>query len=246
MQTLVVLPTYNEAENIKRIIPEILAQSLQFHVLVVDDRSPDGTGALAESLAREYPGRMFVAHREKKEGLGKAYLFGFKLALEMNAEQIIQMDADFSHPPSLLPKMLENLKNHDFVIASRYVRGGGIKNWGFKRRLLSRAGNLYARFVLHSPIHDLTGGFKAFHRRVIEYLLTCPIDSKGYGFQIDTTTRALAAGFRCIEVPFIFTEREVGVSKMSPGIAWEALIQTVRLKRELNLSNSFSLGRRLG
>src|SRR5262249_3200390 len=151
----------------------------------------------------------------------KAYLFGFKRALEMKAKHIIQMDADFSHPPSLLSTMIANLKNYDFVIASRYIQGGGIKNWGLKRRLLSRGGNLYARLVLQSPIHDLTGGFKAFHRRVIEYLLTCPIESKGYGFQIEMTTRALAAGFSSVEVPFIFTEREVGVSKMSTGIAFE-------------------------
>ncbi|MFO1520145.1 MAG: polyprenol monophosphomannose synthase [bacterium] len=233
MKTTVVLPTYNEAENLPSIVPAILQALPEAQVLIVDDGSPDGTGKIADGMAAQNPERIQVVHREKKEGLGRAYLFAFQIALDRGADVILQMDADFSHPPEVLPLLVEALRKNDFALGSRYIPGGGIENWDFRRRLLSRAGNLYARLILSSPIHDLTGGFKAFRRPVLEYLLASPIDCSGYSFQIEMTSRALAAGFRCVEIPFVFTERQVGVSKMSQGIVWEALIKTARLRKEL-------------
>lgn len=234
MKTVLVLPTFNEAENIRKIIPAIFSQLPSAHILVIDDGSPDGTGKIAESLALSYPEQIRVFHRAKKSGLGRAYLYGFKQALEIGADCVIQMDSDFSHPPALLPELVSALNEHDFVLGSRYVKGGGTQNWGLLRRLISRGGNFYARTILHSPIRDLTGGFKAFHRRVIEYLLQCPLDSSGYCFQVETTSYALAAGFRCLELPFIFTDRQAGYSKMSKNIVLEALIKVWNLRGRLN------------
>ncbi len=231
VKTIVILPTYNEAENICPMVEAIFAQIPSTQILIVDDNSPDGTGKIADNLAKNKPEQVFVLHRPKKEGLGKAYLEAFHQVLKMNVDQIIQMDTDFSHPPSLLPKLLEALRQYDFVLGCRYIKGGGTQNWSFKRRLLSRMGNLYAKTVLNLPIHDLTGGFKAFNRRVIEHLVTCPIDSQGYNFQIETTARALAAGFKCVEIPFVFIERENGTSKMSRGVVWEAVVKTFRLRK---------------
>ncbi len=233
MRTLVVLPTYNEAENLKPMVEAIFAQIPTSHILVVDDRSPDGTGEIADQLARDFPKKVYVLHRPAKDGLGKAYQAAFAQALKMGFEQIMQMDVDFSHPVSLLPKMIQQLDNHDFVLGSRYVPGGGTKNWSFKRKFISRMGNLYAKKILKLPIQDLTGGFKAFNRRVLEYLLQFPIESHGYNFQIEMTARALAAGFTCIEVPFLFTERRQGKSKMTKGIIFEAFWKIFRLRRIL-------------
>lgn len=233
MKTTVLLPTYNESENLKEMIPTVFSFLPKCQILVIDDNSPDGTGKLADQLSLKYPNQLFVLHRQKKEGLGKAYLAGFQEALKLNSDHIIQMDTDFSHPPTLLPEIDEALKKYDFVLGSRYISGGGTENWEWHRRLLSKAGNLYARLLLSSPIHDLTGGLKGFNRKVIEYLLQCPLDSSGYSFQIETTSYAIAAGYSYLEIPFIFAERRSGSSKMSKKIILEALKKTFPLRNKL-------------
>lgn len=241
MKSFVVLPTYNEIGNLEKMISAILSLKENLHVLIVDDNSPDGTGQLADQLVQKNPGRIFVAHRFKKEGLGKAYLDGFKKACDLGAEAIVQMDCDFSHPVALIPKLLASLENYDFALASRYIPGGGTQNWGLLRQAISRGGNLYARYILGSSIKDLTGGFKAFRRNVVEFILQCPLDSSGYSFQIETTSFAKAAGFRCQEIPFVFVDRVVGSSKMSKNIVLEAFLKTWKLKTQLKKVNKSTL-----
>jgi len=233
MKTLLILPTYNESMNLENIVAQIVSTLPKIKILIVDDNSPDGTGKIADSLAKVAPQQIQVLHRPKKEGLGKAYWDAFHYFLKSDSEFLVHMDADLSHPPSLLPTLLENLQNHDVALGSRYVKGGGVQNWGLTRRLLSRIGNLYAKNILSLPIKDLTGGFKAFRRKAIENLVQFPIDSKGYFFQIETTARSYFAGFSMIEVPYTFKERASGVSKMSNEIVREALIKTWRLKKSL-------------
>ena len=215
-----VLPTYNERENIPQIVPAILAASPALDVLVVDDNSPDGTGTLADELAAQNP-RARVLHRERKEGLGRAYLAGFAQALAAGYGRILEMDADFSHDPARLPVLLAT--DADLVLGSRYVPGGNTANWGRGRRLLSRGGSLYARTILGVPIRDLTGGFKCFRRRVLEALDLGSVRSSGYAFQIELTYRAIRRGFKVVEVPITFVDRRVGKSKMSRRIVAEAL-----------------------
>lgn len=233
LKSVVILPTYNESENLPKIVPAILATLPQTHILVVDDNSPDGTGKIADDLSQQFPNQIFVLHRQAKEGLGRAYLAAFRHVLDLGYEQIIQMDADFSHPIEVLPHLLKGLESYDFVVGSRYISGGGVANWSLLRRLISRGGNLYAKIVLGQPIQDLTGGFKAFHRRVLKFLTNTPIQSVGYHFQIETTTRALNEGFSCGEIPFVFQERAQGHSKMSKSIFFEALWQTLQLRQTL-------------
>jgi len=216
----VVLPTYNESENVSRIVPAILAASPALDVLVVDDSSPDRTGALADRLAAQDP-RIRVLHRARKEGLGRAYLAGFAAALASGYGRILEMDADFSHDPTRLPVLLGT--DADLVLGSRYVRGGGTVNWGLGRRVLSRGGSLYARAILGIPVYDLTGGFKCFRRRVLEGLDLGSVRSSGYAFQIELTYRAIRRGYSVVEVPITFVDRRVGQSKMSRGIVAEAL-----------------------
>jgi dolichol-phosphate mannosyltransferase len=216
----VVLPTYNERENIPAIVPAILAASPALDVLVVDDDSPDGTGALADELASADP-RVRVLHRERKAGLGRAYLEGFAKALSAGYGRILEMDADFSHDPARLPALLAT--DADVVLGSRYVPGGGTVNWGLGRRLLSRGGSLYARTILGVPIRDLTGGFKCFRRKVLESLDLGTVRSSGYAFQIELTYRAIRRGFKVVELPITFVDRRVGRSKMSRRIVAEAL-----------------------
>lgn len=233
MKSFVVLPTYNEIENLEKMIAVLLHLKPCLYVLIVDDNSPDGTGKLADELTQKNPERIFVCHREKKEGLGKAYLHGFKKALALDADYIVQMDCDFSHPVSLIPSLLSALENNDFVLASRYISGGGTQNWGLLRQMISRGGNVYARCVLGSPIRDLTGGFKAFRRKVVEYLLKHPLNSSGYSFQIETSSFARAAGFIYQEIPFVFVDRVLGSSKMSKNIILEAFFKTWKLRSQL-------------
>jgi len=216
----VVLPTYNERENLLRIVPAILAASPELDVLVVDDSSPDGTGALADELAARDP-RVRVLHRQRKEGLGRAYLAGFAEVLGAGYGRILEMDADFSHDPARLPALLGT--DADLVLGSRYVPGGSTVNWGLGRRILSRGGSLYARTILGLPIRDLTGGFKCFRRRVLEGLDLASVRSSGYAFQIELTYRAIKRGFKVLEVPITFVDRRVGKSKMSRRIVAEAL-----------------------
>jgi dolichol-phosphate mannosyltransferase len=224
------LPTYNERENVEPMVDrlgEILGADGV--VLVIDDNSPDGTGEIADRLAAERE-RVEVLHRPSKEGLGPAYLDGFRRALELGADLIFEMDCDFSHDPADVPRLVDAAGGADLVIGSRYVPGGGTQNWGRLRRLISRGGSLYAQLLLGVPIRDLTGGFKCYRRKVLETIELGAIDSKGYAFQIETTYRTLRAGFRVVEVPIVFVDREVGGSKMSKAIVWEAVWKVPALR----------------
>ena len=234
-QVCVVIPTYNEAENVEGIIRATLAELDRVapnthRILVVDDNSPDGTGAIADRLAERHP-QLEVLHRTAKTGLGHAYLAGFAHALAGDAELVIEMDADFSHDPRYLEQLLAAARSADMVLGSRYVEGGGTENWGMVRRLISRGGSFYARTGLGVQIHDLTGGFKCIHRRVLETIGLNTVRAEGYVFQIEVTYRALLAGFRVVEVPIVFRDRSVGASKMSSRIALEAMWAVPHLRR---------------
>ena len=223
MRATICLPTYNERENLEpmlRALGEVLRPGDR--VLVIDDRSPDGTGEIADRLAAELPW-VHVLHRERKEGLGPAYLAGFARALELGADFVFEMDCDFSHDPADVPRLAEAAERTDLVLGSRYVSGGGTRNWGLVRRFISRGGSLYAQVLLQLGIRDLTGGFKCYRRKVLETIDLDAIDSRGYAFQIETTYRALRAGFRVVEVPIRFVDREAGGSKMSRSIVLEAI-----------------------
>jgi dolichol-phosphate mannosyltransferase len=231
-----ILPTYNEAENIEAMLRAALAQlastGREHTILVVDDGSPDGTGELADAMAAEHP-EIRVLHRSAKQGLGRAYLAGFREALAGGAELILEMDSDFSHDPADLPRLIAATGAADLVLGSRYVPGGGVLDWGIVRRALSRGGSAYARLLLGVPVRDLTGGFKCFHRRVLETIDLKGVHADGYGFQIELTYRAVRAGFTVTEVPITFRERRVGRSKMTARIALEAVwkVPALRLRR---------------
>ena len=228
------MPTYNEAANLEGIVRAAGAEldrsaGLDYRILVVDDNSPDGTGTIAERLKEELEW-LDVMHRPGKEGLGHAYRAGFQQAMSGGAELLIEMDADFSHDPRYLPDLLEAAGDADLVLGSRYVPGGGVRNWGLLRRAVSRGGGLYARTLLGVPIHDLTGGFKCIRREVLEAIDLESIQADGYGFQIEVTYRALRAGFKVVEVPIVFADRQAGDSKMSAQIAFEAMRLVPRLR----------------
>ena len=220
--SLVVIPTYNEIENLQALVEKVLAQRA-FDVLIVDDHSPDGTGELAEGLSNRFPTRVAVLHRAGKQGLGTAYRAGFNYALTWGYQHIFEMDADFSHDPRALPALRAALEDADVVLGSRYVRGGDTKNWPIARRLLSQGGSLYAALILGLPFHDLTGGFKGFSARVLQSLDLDAIRSNGYAFQIEVTYRAHQGGFRIVERPITFVDRRLGHSKMRPAIVAEAI-----------------------
>ncbi len=231
--TWLVLPTYNEAENIEAMVTACLAELAKVEgdhtILVVDDNSPDGTGRIADALAAEH-GAVRVLHRPGKQGLGRAYLDGFRRAMAEGAELVLEMDADFSHDPTDLPRLIAAADHADLVIGSRYVPGGGVRDWGLLRRMLSRGGSLYARIVLGLRVNDLTGGFKCFRREVLETLDLAAVHADGYGFQIELTYRAAQAGFRVVEVPIVFSERRLGTSKMTARIAVEAVWKVPALR----------------
>jgi dolichol-phosphate mannosyltransferase len=223
---VVCLPTYNERENLEEMVRALArvlaAAALEAQILVIDDASPDGTGAIADRLAGELS-FVSVLHRPRKEGLGPAYLAGFRYALEHGADLVLEMDCDFSHDPSDVPRLVASIDDGaDVALGSRYVAGGGTRNWGLLRRVVSRGGCLYAQLLLSVRIRDLTGGFKCFRRGVLEGIDLERIESKGYAFQIETTYRAIRSGFRVVEVPIVFSEREQGQSKMSSSIVLEA------------------------
>jgi dolichol-phosphate mannosyltransferase len=229
-----IVPTYNEAENIRpfvRSVADRLAELVpgEHRILVVDDNSPDGTGAIADELAGELD-VVEVLHRAGKEGLGRAYVAGFTHALGQGAELVIEMDADFSHDPVYLGDLLAATEEADLVLGSRYVRGGGTRNWGLMRRLISRCGGIYARAILGVHVRDLTGGFKCIHRRVLESIDLPSVRGEGYVFQIEVTYRAIRAGFKVVEVPIVFSDRTAGTSKMSTRIALEAMWLVPRLR----------------
>ncbi|ANH90555.1 MULTISPECIES: polyprenol monophosphomannose synthase [unclassified Streptomyces] len=219
---LVIIPTYNEAENIKSIVGRVRKAVPEAHVLVADDNSPDGTGKLADELAGE-DGRVHVLHRKGKEGLGAAYLAGFRWGLERDYGVLVEMDADGSHQPEELPRLLTALKGADLVLGSRWVPGGRVVNWPKSREFLSRGGSTYSRLMLDVPIRDVTGGYRAFRRETLEGLGLDEVASQGYCFQVDLARRAIRAGFHVVEVPITFVERELGDSKMSRDIVAEAL-----------------------
>ncbi len=231
MDVLVVcLPTYNERENLEamvsalgRVLPE------GGRILVIDDNSPDGTGAIADRLAAERED-VDVLHRPRKEGLGPAYLDGFRRALDLGADLVFEMDCDFSHDPADVPRLAAAAADADLVLGSRYVPGGGTRNWGLFRRVISRGGSLYAQILLGLRVRDLTGGFKCYRRAVLEGIDLDAIRSKGYAFQIETTYRALRKDFRVVEVPIVFADREVGGSKMSRSIVLEAIWKVPALR----------------
>ncbi|MGI8606315.1 MAG: polyprenol monophosphomannose synthase [Gaiellaceae bacterium] len=226
VRLVVCLPTYNEIQNLEpmvRALGEVFErEALDGRVLVIEDASPDGTGELANRLAAELP-YVEVLHRQAKQGLGPAYIAGFRRALAEEAELVMEMDCDFSHSPDHLPRLVLAASRADLVIGSRYVPGGRVENWGLGRRLVSRAGSVYARLVLGIDVHDLTGGFKCFHRIVLETIDLDSVSSLGYTFQVETTYRARRAGFRIEEVPIAFSDREVGGSKMTKSIVAEAV-----------------------
>ncbi len=227
-QIVVCLPTYNERENLEPMLRALGDKGVR--VLVVDDSSPDGTGELADRLAQELE-YVDVLHRERKDGLGPAYLAGFRHALAAGAELVLEMDCDFSHDPADVPRLVAAAEEGaDVVLGSRYVKGGAVRNWGALRRFISSGGSLYARILLGANVRDLTGGFKCYRRRVLEAIDLDAIHSKGYAFQIETTYRALRAGFRVVEIPITFADREVGGSKMSKTIVIEAVWKVPALR----------------
>ena len=231
--TWLVIPTYNEAANVEAIAAAALAELPDpRRVLVVDDDSPDGTGAIADRIAAREPD-VEVLHRPRKQGIGPAYIAGFKQALAAGAGVVAQMDADFSHDPADLPRLLGALRDADLAIGSRYVDGGGVADWGVLRRAVSRGGGSYARLILGFPVNDPTGGFKAFRRDVLESIDLDSVDAIGYAFQVEMTYRAIQAGFRVIEVPITFRDRRVGESKMTGRIVLEAAwrVPAMRLRQ---------------
>jgi dolichol-phosphate mannosyltransferase len=227
---IIVLPTFNEAENLPRIVPAALEALPECRILIVDDHSPDGTGDIADKLAAE-DSRVRVSHRSGPRGLGPAYLHGFGLCLEdPTCTHILEMDADFSHQPKYLPDFLAAAKDADLVLGCRYMPGGGIEGWAPHRLAISRLGNRYARTILGLQLRDLTGGFKCFRREVLETIDLSAVQSIGYGFQIELTWRAVQAGFKVAEVPIIFPDRTAGESKMSPRIMHEAMLGIIRMR----------------
>lgn len=228
---LVIIPTYNEHANIRELLPQIMRYQ-QFHVLIIDDSSTDGTADAVREAMRDYPGRVDLIEREGKLGLGTAYIAGFRWALRGDYTHIFEMDADFSHHPAALPRMLQASRQADLVIGSRYVPGGRTVNWSPVRKVISRGGSLYARTVLGLPIRDLTGGFKCFRRHVLESIDLDTIESTGYAFQIELTYRAALSGFRIVEIPITFAERLHGTSKMSSTIFVEAMYRVLQLRWE--------------
>lgn len=231
---VIVLPTYNERENLRHALARIRevadGHGIQLHTLIVDDNSPDGTGDLADELALEIDD-VSVMHRAGKQGLARAYFAGFRKALDMGADRIFEMDADLSHDATYLPHFLRCVnQGADVVLGSRYVRGGGVENWSLSRKVISRGGCLYAQAVLGLPYRDLTGGYKCFRRSVLEAIDLDAVNAKGYGFQIEMTYRAHKMGFTIVELPIIFVDRKVGESKMSRDIFFEALLNVCKLR----------------
>ena len=230
MEAVVIIPTYNEKENLENIVSAVLNVSPVVGVLVVDDNSPDGTGEIADTMAADNE-RINVLHREKKMGLGSAYIAGFKWCLaNTDARCIFEMDADFSHDPADILRFLEEIKDYDLVIGSRYLNGITVINWPLKRLILSYGANLYTRIITGMPLADSTGGFKCFRREVLSRLPLDRIRSDGYSFQIEMNFWCWKMGFRIREIPIIFSDRRVGVSKMSKKIIWEAIFMVWRLR----------------
>jgi len=229
MKTLIIIPTYNESENIEKIVPLVMEKDPSIHVLIVDDNSPDGTGRIADEMAKK-DGRVSVIHREKKSGLGTAYIAGFKFALEKGYDLIFEMDCDFSHDPKYVPHFLKAIQEADLVLGSRYIDGVNVINWPMSRLLLSYYANVYSRLVTGLPVKDATSGFKCFRREVLEAIDLGRVKSNGYSFQIEMSFRAWKKGFKIKEIPIVFEDRKVGQSKMSKKIVREAVWMVWKLR----------------
>ena len=229
MKTLIISPTYNEKKNILQLVDLVLKENPEFHLLIVDDNSPDGTGDRVKSLQSAYK-NLFLETRSKKSGLGTAYIFGFKWALKNKYKNIIQMDADLSHNPKDLPRMVKNLKNNDLVIGSRYINGISVVNWPLRRLMLSYGANAYSRIITGMPIMDGTGGFKAWKAKVLSDIDLDSVKSQGYSFQIEMNFRAWVKSYKIKEIPIIFSDRTIGQSKMSKTIVYEAIFMVWRLR----------------
>lgn len=229
MKTLIISPTYNECKNIAHFINKIYSLNPENHILIVDDNSPDGTSDVVRDLQQTIP-NLFLEVREKKDGLGKAYIFGFKWALKKDYDIIIQMDADMSHHPKEISPMVELLKNHDVVLGSRYINGVSVVNWPIRRLIISYGANVYSRIATGMPLKDATGGFKVWSRKVLESLDLRRVKSTGYSFQIEMNFRAWIKGFKIVEHPIIFIDRTIGESKMSRTIMFEAVWMVWRLR----------------
>lgn len=230
MKKLVIIPTYNEKENIERIISAVFGLNEGYHILVVDDSSPDGTGEIVKRLQTMYPEQLFMTVRQTKDGLGKAYIHGFKWALEKNYDYFFEMDADFSHSPGDLNRLYIACQNADLSVGSRYSKGINVVNWPLGRILLSYGASIYVRTILGMPVKDPTAGFVCFSRKVLEKIDLDRVKLKGYGFQIEMKFRTFSKGFKIAEVPIIFTNRELGTSKMNGGIIHEAVFGVLNLK----------------
>jgi len=232
LENLIIIPTYNEKDNIEKMVRKVFSLDEKFHLLIVDDGSPDGTGAIVKGLQTEFPGRLFIEEREGKLGLGTAYLHGFRWGLARGYEHLIEMDADFSHNPDDLVRLLDACKNGaDLAIGSRYIKGGKVANWDRKRLLLSYFASWYVRTILWIKIKDTTAGFKCYNRRVLEKINFDAVTFKGYAFQICMKYAAIKHGFKVVEVPITFIDREFGISKMSTGIFKEAIFGVWKMRK---------------
>ena len=229
MKTLIISPTYNEKKNIKALVAQVLNHNLDYHLLIIDDNSPDGTASAVKELQTEYT-NLHLEERPGKAGLGTAYIYGFKWALERDYEAVVQMDADLSHDPGDVPRLVKQLEAHDLVIGSRYIHGVSVVNWPIRRLILSYGANLYSSIVTGMPLKDSTGGFKAWRREVLETVQLDQVRSQGYSFQIEMNFRTWRRGFTIIEEPIIFTDRTIGESKMSKTIMYEAIWMVWRLR----------------
>src|SRR6266536_1212584 len=229
MKTLIIIPTYNEIDNLTPLLKEIFSYAPETDILIVDDNSPDGTGDLADKIHQENA-QVHVLHRPGKLGLGTAYIEGFKYAIEHAYDAAFEMDADFSHDPRYLPDFLKAIENADLVIGSRYIPGGDTPNWTMLRRLISGGGNIFSRFMLGIPVHDCTAGYRCYRREVLESIDLDTIQSQGYAFQIEMAYRVIQQGFKIVETPIIFMDRRIGKSKMSRKIVIEAFIYVLRAR----------------
>lgn len=233
MKIFIILPTYNEAKNIEKIVESILRLHPEFNILIVDDNSPDGTGEIADYLTQIYPGFVHVLHRPRKTGLGRAYIDGFKMALNMGADLLFEMDADFSHDPHYLKDFLEKIRNADLVIGSRYLNGVRVEGWRFRRLLLSKFANIYVSYVVVKPVWDFTAGFRCYRRELLERMDLENVRSDGYAFQIEMTCLAFRHGARVVETPIVFRERAHGTSKISKRVISEAFWITLKCRAPL-------------
>lgn len=229
MKTLIIIPTYNELDNLPKLLPEVLSKNSEINVLIVDDNSPDGTAAFVENEMKNND-RIHLIKRSSKQGLGTAYIAGFKYALQKNFELIFEMDADFSHDPKEIPRFLDEIKNSELVIGSRYINGVNVINWPMRRLLLSSFANVYTRIITGMPVHDATGGYKCFRRKVLESINLDQVKSNGYAFQIEMNFKAWKKGFKVKEIPIIFVDRMKGQSKMSRKIVREAVTMVWKLR----------------